>query len=274
MPPIPRITPAEADLARDAAQRVVDTHRYLVDFLRIGQTLPQIDAFVAQTHQKLGCKSCFLGYRVGRSPAFPSHACLSVNHCVVHGTAASHEPPLKPGDVLKIDIGVTYRGWVGDAGWTYVFGEKSPRVKALTDCGKQAIRKGVAALKPGAALLDWAKAVGAHVEGECKFHCIKRWGGHGYGRKMHAPPHILNAVPDSFDEWPDAFIKLMPGNLLAVEPMIAVGTGETVQRGNQWPVYTADGSLAVHYEHDVLITSDGPEVLTAALDELPDVVTR
>jgi methionyl aminopeptidase len=270
---LPKLTAPDADLAYAAAQNVVETHRRLAAWLRRGLTLAQIDAFVAKTLDDLGCRSCFLGYKVPRSPAFPSHACLSLNECVVHGTAGYYTKPMKAGDVLKIDIGVTFRGFIGDAAWTYVFGAPSPLVARLTACGKESLRRGVQALRPGNTFLAWAQTVQAHVEGECGFHLVRGLGGHGYGRRLHAPPYISNVVPSYTGEWPDAFTKCEPGTLVAVEPMIGVGTGETRQHGKEWPVYTADGSLSVHYEHDVLITADGPRVLTEGLEEIPDVIT-
>jgi methionyl aminopeptidase len=258
--------------ARDAARRVVITHQRLADFLRTGQTLAEIDRFVAQTLADLSCKSCFLGYRVARSPAFPSHACLSVNECVVHGTAAYLPRPLAPGDLLKVDIGVTHRGWIGDAAWTYSFGTPAPRIRELMDCGKEALRRGIATLQPGEPYIRWAREVQRCVENEHGFHLVRGLGGHGYGRRLHSSPFVSNVVPSTPGEWPDAFSLVKLGTLLAVEPMIAVGTGETVQQRGQWPVYTADGSMSVHYEHDVLVTENGPEVLTEGLDDLPDEI--
>ncbi len=262
----------DVETARAAAQRVVRTHERLARFLHAGLTLGEIDRFVARTLDELDCKSCFLGYKVPRSPAFPSHACLSVNECVVHGTAGYYTRPLKPGDILKIDIGVVYRGWIGDAAWTYVFGEMTPEIKRLTDCGKESLRRGVEKLRPGAPYIEWAKEVQTCVETEYGFHLIRGLGGHGYGRKLHGPPFISNVVPVHKDEWPDAFRLGQPGTLLAVEPMIAVGTGQTVSKRNEWPIFTADGSMAVHYEHDVLIGENGPETLTAGMEGLNDVV--
>lgn len=268
------ITAAEARLARAAAQCVVETHRRLAGWLRAGQTVAEIDRQVAATLADLKCRSCFIGYRVPKSPPFPSHACLSVNDCVVHGTAASHRAPLQHGDVLKIDIGVLHQGWIGDAAWTYVFGEPEPEVARLMECGKKSIRLGIATLQPGAMLMDWAAAVHRFVEQECGFRLIRGLGGHGYGRRLHAPPFISNTVPAMPGEWPDATLRLRPGILLAVEPMIAISSGRVVQDGHDWPLRVSDGSQSVHYEHDVLITEDGPEILTEGLDDLPDVITR
>lgn len=269
MPPLP---PADVDLAYTAAQKVVEVHRRLVEFLRVGQTLAHIDAFVARQLEELGCRSAFLGYRQGRTPAFPSHACLSPNACIVHGTAGLTTEPMKPGDVLKIDIGVVHRGWIGDAAWTYAFKERSDLAKRLMDCGKEALRRGVPTLRPGAPYRDFALAVQAHVEKECGFHCVRGLGGHGYGRKLHAPPYVANTVSVYRGEWPDEVTRAEPGTLIAVEPMIGAGTGDTVQAKNQWPVYTADGSLSVHYEHDIYVSETGPRVLTDGLDDLPDIV--
>ena len=276
MSTIPLISEREAVQARAAAQKVVETHRRLAAWLRPGVRLAQVDQFVAKTLDELACRSCFLGYRVPRSPAFPSHACLSVNECVVHGTAGYYLPPLKTGDVLKIDIGVFFEGWVGDAAWTYVFGEPTPIVQRLMECGKRSLAEGVKQLQPGKPYLNWAATVQRIVEGKGTegygFHLIRGLGGHGYGRKLHGPPFVSNTTPTYAGEWPDALRLAEPGTLIAVEPMIAIGTGQTKQRKADWPVFTADGSLAVHYEHDVLITESGPEILTAGLEDVRDVI--
>ncbi len=278
MPHPPRLlSAAEADRAYTSAQKVVEVHRRLAAWLRPGVTLPQIDAFVAKTLEELSCTSCFLGYRTGQHAAFPSYACLSVNSCVVHGTAAYYREPMKQGDVLKIDIGVKHQGWIGDAAWTYVFGTPTPEIKRLCDCGKESLRRGVAQLKPGNKFIDFARAVQGHVHDECGFHLIRGLGGHGYGQSLHAPPFVSNTLPSYPGEWPDANMPCLPGILVAVEPMIALTTGLTRQnpaigRKNEWPVYTKDGSMSVHYEHDVLITAKGPRVLTEELEQLNDII--
>lgn len=269
---IDRIRPTDAAAAHAAAQCVVETHRRVAAFLRVGLTMVDLDRFVGETLKELSCRSCFLGYKVPRTPAFPSHACLSVNDCIVHGTAATHTDPLKPGDLLKVDIGVLHKGWIGDAAWTYSIGEPAPEVRRLMECGKESIRRGVQTLHPRNRYLEWARAVQGYVEGECGFHLVRGLGGHGYGRKLHAPPFIANVVPSYPGEWPDALGHCEPGVLVAVEPMIAIGTGQTRQARGQWPIYTADGSMAVHYEHDVLITDDGPQILTEGLEDVTDVI--
>jgi methionyl aminopeptidase len=268
----PNTPTTAADHAAAAAKRVVQIHQRLAEWLREGQTLAQIDAFVADNLRDLGCKSCFLGYKVPRSPAFPSFSCLSPNDCVVHGTAGFYTKPMQEGDVLSIDIGVRYKGWIGDAAWTYVFKSMDDVRARLTRCGRESITAGVAQLRPGNVYLDFARAVQQVVEKTYGFHCVRGLGGHGYGRSLHEPPYVSNAVPNYAGEWPDAQTPIRPGTLLAVEPMIAVGTNKVVQKRGEWPVFTADGSLSVHYEHDIYIDDDGPVVLTEGLDDLPDVV--
>jgi methionyl aminopeptidase len=270
----PALSPAQESAVYAAGQCVVETHRRLSAWLRAGLTLAEIDAFVADTLAELDCRSCFIGYRIPRHGPFPNHACLSVNECVVHGTSDSYTAPLRPGDVLKIDIGVTHQGWIGDAARTYVFGAMTPEVQKLTDCGKECIRRGLEQLRPGKRLIHWARTVQRYVEDTCGFYLVRGLGGHGFGRQLHTAPHISNHVPDRPMEWPDGQTELVPGMLLAVEPMIAAGTAQVLQRGRTWPIYSADGSQTVHYEHDVLITRDGHRLLTEGLDDVPDVITR
>ncbi|MEL6498039.1 MAG: type I methionyl aminopeptidase [Planctomycetota bacterium] len=271
MPRIPILNQREADGARQAAVKVVSTHERLAEFVRAGQTLAEIDAFVAATLSDLKCRSCFLGYRIPRTPPFPSHACLSVNDCVVHGTAGYTTVPLRPGDLISIDIGVWFQGWVGDAAWSYAIEERSDEAASLMDAGERSIAAGVQELRPGAPLMNWARVVQRVVEEECGFHLTRGLGGHGYGRSLHGPPFVSN-LPLSPLEWPDGRTTCEPGMLVAVEPMLATGTGRTRSNDREWPVFTHDGSLSVHYEHDVLIGADGPEVLTSKLHELPAVV--
>ena len=273
---MPRLSTRDHEGLYAAAQTVVTIHHKIADFLRHGLTLGEIDLFVAKTERDLRCKSCFIGYRIPNHSPFPSHACLSVNHCIVHGTAGYYARPLGPGDVLKIDIGIHYRGYIGDAAWTYLFtdGDEplAPEVARLREVGKAAIRRGIEQLRPDARLVEFARAVQQCVEHENNLHLIRGYGGHGYGREMHCPPFVSNVVPDSAQDWPDAQTLLKPDMALAVEPMLAAGTSQTLAHPPAWPVFTADGSQSVHYEHDVLVTADGPRVLTEGMEDINDLV--
>lgn len=274
------MTPADTDSAFAAGQCVVEIHRRLAGHLRVGQTLAQIDHFVARSLEDLRCESCFFKYRQGRLPPFPSQACLSLNECVVHGTAGYYEAPMKPGDMLKIDIGVLHRGWIGDAAWTYTFQAfPSDEAGRLVEAGKQSLTRGIRELRPGNTYFDWARVVQQTVEKEHGFHLIRGLGGHGYyRRKLHEPPFISNVLPSDLTirgtsaEWPDAATPCEVGAVVAVEPMVAIGTSQIFSQPHQWPVFTRDRSLSVHYEHDVMITENGPKLLTEGLDELPDLV--
>lgn len=270
-----KLNAAEADAAYAAAQCVVQTHQRLVNFIKNGMTLAAIDTEVARILADLKCESCFRGYKLRSLPPFPSHACLSLNDCIVHGTVAAYPSPLKRGDLLKVDIGVRHRGFIGDAAWTYAIAEAVPEDLRLMRCGKEALRRGILAMQPASPYIEWARAVQGHVERECGFQCAKGLGGHGIGRGMlHGPPFVANRVPSMFgqNEWDEAMHKWEPGVLVAVEPMVNIGSGETRQAKGHWPIYTADGSRSVHYEADVLITEKGPRDLTEGMAGLPEVV--
>lgn len=262
----------DVDAATLSAKHVVEVHKSLTDFLCAGLTLPEIDAFVAKKLRELKCKSAFLKYRIPGQPPFPSHSCLSVNDCVVHGTHVMSLGPLQPGDLISIDIGVTHEGWIGDAAWTWAIEHASDENLRLMQAGKESLVAGVAAMQPAQPLMDFAKAVQAVAEGEYGFHLIRGLGGHGYGKSLHTPPFISNVVPGHPSEWPDAYQTFEPGMLLAVEPMLSVGTGNIENTRGTWPIFSADHSISVHYEADVFITEDGPLNLTTALLELPVIV--
>lgn len=268
----PTLTAGETDAAHAAAQKVVEVHRALVAHIEPGMTTREVDDFIGEVLSDLGCRSCFMGYAPGRMPPFPSHACLSVNDCIVHGTGRTLRRPLRYGDLISVDIGVEFEGWIGDAAWTYSIGEPSPDARALMDAGKRSLEVGIETIKPGAAYMAWAQAVQGFVERERGLHLVRGLGGHGYGRTLHEPPFISNTAPSSTWEWPEAFNTWTPGVLVAVEPMLALGTGQTKQGARSWPIYTADGSLSVHYEADVLVTDVGPRVLTHGMADLPDVI--
>ena len=269
-----RVGKIDVAAAREAAQRVRRTHEMLVPFLREGRTLAEIDQEIARILDTLDSKSCFIRYRAGGSmPPYPNHACLSVNDCVVHGTSEAHTQPLRPGDILKVDIGLFHKGWVGDAAWTYAIAHASDTALKLMACGRESLAEGIKELAPGNTLLSWARTVQHIVEQKHGFHCVRRLGGHGIGfKKLHGKPWVSNVVPTFPGEWPEALSMCEPGMLLAVEPMIGAGTGEIKDHPRAWPIHTADASLAVHYEADVLITDNGPLDLTEGMSELPDIV--
>ena len=144
---------------------------------------------------------------------------------------------------------------------TFVSGDD---VKALLACGRESLRRGIAAMVTGRPLVDWARAVQTCVETECGFSLVRGLGGHGYGRKLHGPPFVSNVLPSYRGEWPDAFRTFEPGMLIAVEPILTSGSGKVVEDADGWTVRTQDGKPAVHYEHTILVTRDRPVLLTVA----------
>ncbi|MHC4990029.1 MAG: type I methionyl aminopeptidase [Planctomycetota bacterium] len=258
--------------AEEAAERVVLIHEALVDFLCAGLTLSEIDSFVTEQLKTLRCRSAFYRYRIPGHPPYPSQSCLSVNECIVHGTHLMTKKPLAPGDLLSIDIGVIYRGWIGDAAWTYAIESADEQALDLMRCGRESLQIGLQTMQTGRPLMDWAKAVQEYVENQCGFWLVRGLGGHGYGRKLHGAPFISNVVPSYNGEWPDQWKRFEPGMLIAVEPMLAVGSSSIVSHPQRWPILTADGSLSVHYEADVLVTESGPRNLTEGMWNLPEIV--
>ena len=261
----------DKEAAANSAKCVADVHFALVDFLAAGQTLTEIDEFIGRTLEGMDCKSAFLRYRIPGHPPFPSHSCLSPNDCVVHGTHLMNDKPIAPGDLLSIDIGVTHKGWIGDAAWTYGIEGVEDEAMRLMRAGRESLKAGVDAMQPGRPLLDWARAVENCIN-EAGFSLVQGLGGHGYGRRLHGPPFISNVVPKRQGEWPDAFRTFEPGLLVAVEPMVNARTPDITNTPSDWPIFTSDGALSVHYEADVLITEHGRDVLTESMFDLPDIV--
>ncbi|MDP7006021.1 MAG: type I methionyl aminopeptidase [Phycisphaerales bacterium] len=272
MKTVPLIQGKEIDAARISAQFVVDIHRSLTDYLRAGLTLPEIDSFIAENLRVLNCKSAFYKYRIPGQPPFPSQSCLSVNECVVHGTHIMNQAPLAAGDLVSIDIGVTHQGWIGDAAWTWGIESVSDENMQLMQAGRESLTAGIEAMKPNRPLMDFARAVEEVAENKYGFHLIRGLGGHGYGKTLHTPPFVSNVVPNHPSEWPDGWRKFEEGMLIAVEPMLAVGTGQIENERGTWPIYSADHSMSVHYEADIFISSNGPIDLTEGLHELPYLV--
>lgn len=256
------------DGVQAATDKVVEMHRRLVEFIREGHHLAEVEAFVIKNLADMRCKSAFHMYQRGRLK-FPSHACYSVNNCIVHGTAAfPYEHQLRRGDVLKIDIGISYQGWIGDAAWTYVIGEMTEEARRLMDAGKAALALGIPTVKAGASVNDWAAAVQS-VEQTHRVHMVESLGGHGVSRKLHDVPYIPNRVDPQYEN-----LKFQPNTMVAVEPMIALGTHKIMGKRDSWPIYTADGSKSAHFEHDLFIGTSETIVLTKGLEDLPEVLSN
>jgi methionyl aminopeptidase len=216
--------------------------------VRPGITTADLDLAAERFIDSQGAIATFKGYR-----GFPGSICASPNSMVVHGIPGAYT--LKRGDVISLDVGVTHDGWVADAAITVPVGPIGPEPRRLLDVTRSALFAGTAEAKPGNHLSDVSHAIQRTVEIE-GMSIIRSLVGHGVGRDMHEDPQIPN-----FGE-PGRGPELEPGMVLAIEPMVNAGGPEIRVGTDNWAVYSADGSLAAHFEFTVAVTEDGPRILT------------
>jgi methionyl aminopeptidase len=217
-------------------------------FIKPGVTTRQVDEFAAAQIKMRGAKSAFLGYR-----KYPCHTCISVNDEVVHGLAGGRE--LHFGDIVSVDVGASYKGFIGDNARTFPVGGCGVLAQRLLDVTEQALHLGIAAAVSGNRVTDISRAIQNYVEGS-GFSVVREFVGHGVGRKVHEEPQVPNFVENKTSP------KLRAGMTLAIEPMVNAGRPEVVMLKDGWTVVTKDGSLSAHFEHTVLITETEPEILT------------
>jgi methionyl aminopeptidase len=222
--------------------------RMLRSKCRPGVTTAELDEAAARFIASQDAEASFLGYR-----GFPGSICTSPNSMVVHGIPGPYE--LRRGDILSIDVGVTYRGWVADAAITVPIGPVSPGARKLLTATREALFAGADRARAGHHLSDISHAVQRRVEVD-GLSVIRNLVGHGIGRDMHEDPQIPN-----YGE-PGRGPELEPGMVLAIEPMVNAGTHLVRVGDDNWAVYSQDGSLAAHFEFTVAVTEDGPRILT------------
>ncbi len=227
------------------AARVLDE---IMGFIRPGVTTRQVDEFAASRMKAHGGKSAFLGYR-----NYPSHTCLSVNDEVVHGLAGERE--LRFGDIISVDVGVVYKGFIGDNARTMAVGGCGVQAQQLMEVTEASLYQGIAAAVAGNRVTDISRAVQDYVEAK-GFSVVREFVGHGVGRTMHEEPQVPNFVDRKSND------KLVPGMTIEIEPMVNAGRPEIKILKDGWTVVTQDGSLSAHFEHTVLITDGEPEILT------------
>jgi methionyl aminopeptidase len=223
-------------------------------FIRPGLTTKQVDQFAAERIKHHGAKSAFLGYR-----KYPCYTCISVNEEVVHGLAG--ERVLQFGDIVSVDCGVMYRGYIGDTARTVAVGGCGVAAQRLMDITEQALYEGIAQALPGNRVTDISRAVQNFVEGN-GYGVVREFVGHGVGRTMHEEPQVPNFVDGRCNQ------KLRPGMTIAIEPMVTAGRYEVKVLKDGWTVVTQDGSLSAHFEHTVLVTEGEPEILTC-MERMP-----
>ncbi|HKW30511.1 MAG TPA: type I methionyl aminopeptidase [Verrucomicrobiae bacterium] len=238
----------DLDLMRPACAVAGTVLEEIAAFIKPGLTTRQVDEFAAKRIKQLGAKSAFLGYR-----KYPCHTCLSVNEEVVHGLAGDRE--LRFGDIVSVDVGVFYKGFVGDTARTLAVGGCSVAAQRLMDVTEHALYEGIAAAVPGNRVTDISRAVQTYVESN-GFSVVREFVGHGVGRSMHEEPQVPNFVDPKSNQ------KLRPGMTLAIEPMVNAGQDGVKILKDGWTVVTQDGLLSAHFEHTVLIAEGEPEILT------------
>ena len=220
----------------------------IIAFIKPGVTTNQVDGFAAERIKFYGGKSAFLGYR-----KYPCHTCISVNEEVVHGLANGRE--LRFGDIVSVDVGVSYKGFIGDNARTVAVGGCGVLAQRLLDVTEQSLNLGIAAAVVGNRVTDISRAIQDYVEGN-GFSVVREFVGHGVGRSIHEEPQIPNFVDRKMDD------KLRAGMTLAIEPMVNTGSADVKILKDGWTVVTRDGSLSAHFEHTVLVTDGKPEILT------------
>ena len=246
-------TRREIEAMRAAGREVAEVLLELRDAARPGMATEELDEQARRAIKRRGLTSSFLGYAPYGLPPYPAVLCVSVNEEVVHGIPGPRE--IKTGDVLSLDFGASLDGYHGDSALTIPIGAVSPEVQRLIDVTHDSLDRAIAEMVPGRRLSDVGHAVQERVEPE-GFSVVRAFVGHGIGREMHEPPQIPNFGPGGRGP------RLRPGMVFAIEPMVTAGGPEVRMLDDQWTAVTADGSLAAHFEHTILITDGTPEVLT------------
>ena len=217
-----------------------------------GVSTLELDSIVRSYIEKQGAIPSFLGYG-----GFPASACISVNNVVIHGIP-SREQILKNGDIVSIDVGACFEGFHGDNAWTFACGDVSEEAQALMDATRESLFEGIKAATAGNRIGDIGHAVQKYVEAR-SYSVVRDFVGHGVGAKLHEDPSVPNYGT------PGRGVRLLPGIVIAIEPMVNQGTHRVRVLSDKWTTVTADGKLSAHFEHTVAITSGGPVILT-----LPD----
>jgi methionyl aminopeptidase len=243
-----RKTPEEIDKMAAAGEILVRCHEILRGKARPGVTTEELDQAAERFIRSQGAEPAFKGYR-----GFPGSICASPNSMVVHGIPGPYA--LRRGDLLSVDVGVVFDGWVADAAITHPIGKVTPIATRLLAATRAALFDAVEQCRPGHRLGDVSHAVQARVEAE-GFSVIRSLVGHGVGRAMHEDPQIPN-----FGD-PGTGPELEEGMVLAIEPMVNAGAHQVRMGSDNWAVYSQDGSLTAHFEHTVAVTAEGPRILT------------
>ncbi len=239
----------EIDIMREADRIVAETHQYLSEIIEAGISTAELDKLADEFIRSRGAVPSFKGYR-----GYPASVCISINDEVVHGIPSKNRF-LENGDIVSIDIGTFYEGFNGDAAKTFAVGDITKEAEKLLKVTEESLLKGIEKAIVGNRLFDISHAVQKHVESN-NFSVVRDYVGHGIGRDMHEDPQIPNFGPAGRGP------KLKAGMVLAIEPMVNVGSYEVETLADDWTVVTKDGSFSAHFEHSIALTEEGPRILS------------
>ncbi len=242
----------EIELLRIAGNIVHETREYLKPFIKEGITTKELDTLAEEFILSKGATPSFKGLN-----DFPGTICASINQEVVHGIPSKRK--LRNGDIISIDIGACYKGYHGDSAWTFAVGEISPKKKALMEHTRESLFKGLEQIKPGNRIGDISHAIETHAK-KYNLGVVRELVGHGVGTSVHEEPDVPN-----YGE-PHRGPVLKEGMVLAIEPMLTLGRRDICILDDEWTIETIDNSPAAHYEHTIVVTKDGYEILTGGKD--------
>ena len=243
--------PAEIAIMREAGRINATILTTVRDLLNPGVSTAELDAAAEVVLKKHGAVSPFKGYGY---PPFPNSITVSINEELVHGIPSANRK-LKEGDIVSIDCGTFFEGYVADSAISAGVGELSPKARKLLEVTEQSLYAGIAKMRSGNRTGDISEAIQQYVEGH-GYHVTREYTGHGVGRQMHEGPQ----VPNYGKAGTGAILR--PGMVIALEPMVLIGTNKTKVLKDKWTVVSVDGSLTAHYEHSVAVTEGDPLILT------------
>ena len=238
----------ELEIMRVAGKIVYETHQYLKPFIKEGTTTKKLDELAEDFIRSKGAVPSCKGYQ-----GFPATLCISINEEVVHGIPGNRV--LKNGDIVSIDICVCYKGYHGDSAWSYAVGETSDEKKYLLKHTEAALYAGLSQVKPGNRIGDISSAIEEYAE-SYNLGIVKELVGHGVGHELHEEPEVPNYGMKNTGA------KLKEGMVIAVEPMLNLGTADIYMLDDGWTIKTDDHKPSAHFEHTVAITKDGYQILT------------
>ena len=238
----------EIELLKEAGHIVYLTHQYLRPYIKAGIKTKELDSLAEKFIRSKGATPSFKGYE-----GFPSTLCISINDEVVHGFPG--ERVLQDGDIISIDIGACYKGYHGDSAWTYTVGSVSDDAKYLLEHTEKALYEGIKQAKVGNRIGDIGYAIEKYAK-EHNLGVVKELVGHGVGTSVHEAPDVPNYGTKGTGP------KIRDGMVIAIEPMLTLGSPDIYVEDNDWTIKTEDSSLSAHFEHTIAITNEGVIILT------------